>query len=394
MTKFPVILSYMLLHRPVDALYLKTIVRFAMVRGLKVLKVILIWTMMIGCRVVRLLTSNIPFVMVSVPAMMKPACHKYLLSVKTRCWKRRDRKPVVDYVLSLSSDEGSAAYVEGQRFLPIIVPLAMVKMPKAGVILVHRTCPMQSGFTVVNTKMCTNLFLMPMLVWCRGKAKFDDNSIRQLTLYVHSLGGGEGVGSALSRRFLREEPVWNLHLMLLEPSQDSVVKRNKYWRFCWTFCRRSSCCYRGGHGWTSRQIIKIRSTLWQGQSRLLPLRKRSIIKGCFRAVSWFKMDGHDCLSGDLLSVAVSSLGAPWDVPDQAILIDLPSRRAYFYDRDLAARSLLYYWYSYFAAVVLFFITSLLVVYGVGISVFRQFGLIYICLLSVKFRGDRNARVAG
>ncbi len=139
--------------------------------------------------------------------------------------EKEEIEKVVDYVLSLSSDEGSAAYAEGAEIFANNCASCHGEDAKGGR---DFGAPNLSDaiwlYGGEHEDVYQSVFNAHAGVMPNWEGKLDDNSIRQLTLYVHSLGGGEGVGSAVVEEVSQEEPVLESSPDASEPSQDSVVK--------------------------------------------------------------------------------------------------------------------------------------------------------------------------
>ncbi|HPQ50379.1 MAG: cytochrome c oxidase accessory protein CcoG [Alphaproteobacteria bacterium] len=114
------------------------------------------------------------------------------------------------------------------------------------------------------------------------------------------------------------------------------------------------------------------------------------VSGRFRGLKWTAM--IVCLAIYYLSPFLR-WARPGDVPDQAILIDLPSRRAYFFMIEIWPQEVYYITgILIFAAVALFFITSLLGRVWCGYFCFQTVWTDLYMLVERKIQGDRNARV--
>ena len=114
------------------------------------------------------------------------------------------------------------------------------------------------------------------------------------------------------------------------------------------------------------------------------------ISGRFRTLKWAAM--IVCLAIYYLSPFLRWT-RPGDIPDQAILIDLPSRRAYFFMIEIWPQEVYYITgILIFAAVTLFFVTSLLGRVWCGYFCFQTVWTDLYMLVERKIQGDRNARM--
>ncbi len=114
------------------------------------------------------------------------------------------------------------------------------------------------------------------------------------------------------------------------------------------------------------------------------------ISGRFRTFKWGAM--IVCLAIYYLSPFLR-WARPGDIPDQAILIDLPSRRAYFFMIEIWPQEVYYITgILIFAAVTLFFITSLLGRVWCGYFCFQTVWTDLYMLVERVVQGDRNARM--
>ncbi|MCB1558289.1 MAG: cytochrome c oxidase accessory protein CcoG [Alphaproteobacteria bacterium] len=114
------------------------------------------------------------------------------------------------------------------------------------------------------------------------------------------------------------------------------------------------------------------------------------VAGRFRFYKWTAM--IVCLAIYYLSPFIR-WDRPGDTPDQAILIDLPSRRAYFFMIEIWPQEVYYITgILIFAAITLFFVTSLLGRVWCGYFCFQTVWTDLYMKVERLVQGDRNARM--
>lgn len=114
------------------------------------------------------------------------------------------------------------------------------------------------------------------------------------------------------------------------------------------------------------------------------------VSGRFRTYKWAAM--IICLAIYYLSPFLRWT-RPGDTPDQAILIDLPSRRAYFFMIEIWPQEVYYITgILIFAAITLFFVTSLLGRVWCGYFCFQTVWTDLYMWVERLIQGDRNARM--
>lgn len=128
-------------------------------------------------------------------------------------------------------------------------------------------------------------------------------------------------------------------------------------------------------------------SLYASQAKAYP---RYLNKGTFRRLKWFAM-------GLLLSIYWAAPWLRWDrgagAPDQAILIDLPGRRAYFFSIEIWPQEVYYLTgLLIIAALSLFFISSLMGRVWCGFTCWQTVWTDLFVWIEQQFEGDRNRRV--
>lgn len=126
--------------------------------------------------------------------------------------------------------------------------------------------------------------------------------------------------------------------------------------------------------------------LFAAQERVYPKE----VSGRFRTYKWAAM--IVCLAIYYLSPFLRWT-RPGDIPDQAILIDLPSRRAYFFMIEIWPQEVYYITgILIFAAITLFFVTSLFGRVWCGYFCFQTVWTDLYMKVEHMIQGDRNARM--
>jgi len=117
---------------------------------------------------------------------------------KDELLEKEEVDQVVDYVLSMSSEEGPKADAPGAEIFANNCASCHGEQGKGGRDFGAPNLTDQIWLyggekeDVYNTVFNAHAGVMPF--W---EGKLDENAIRQLTIYVHGLGGGEGVGAAV-----------------------------------------------------------------------------------------------------------------------------------------------------------------------------------------------------
>ena len=133
-------------------------------------------------------------------------------------------------------------------------------------------------------------------------------------------------------------------------------------------------------------ILHMLDDLFEAKKRLYPQN----IKGRFRRLKWI-------LNSVFLSIFLFApfirFDRPHTAPDQAILIDLPGSRAYFFFIEIWPQEV-YYLAGILisAAIILFFITSLFGRIWCGYACFQTVWTDIFIALERFFQGDRNDRI--
>lgn len=126
--------------------------------------------------------------------------------------------------------------------------------------------------------------------------------------------------------------------------------------------------------------------LFAAQERVYP----KTVSGRFRTLKWAAM--IVCLAIYYLSPFLRWT-RPGDIPDQAILIDLPSRRAYFFMIEIWPQEVYYLTgILILAAILLFFVTSLFGRVWCGYFCFQTVWTDLFMKVEHMIQGDRNARM--
>lgn len=128
------------------------------------------------------------------------------------------------------------------------------------------------------------------------------------------------------------------------------------------------------------------SEYFEAKKRLYP----QAAKGRFRKLKWI-------LNAIFLTIYLGSPFLRWDrgsqAPNQAILIDFPSSKGYFFGIEMWPNEVFYLMIILIlAAVILFFITSLFGRIWCGYACFQTVWTDIFIALEKVFQGDRNARI--